>query len=144
MSAGRKTEEGRYQPPLVLSAIDVTRNYPVGGEAVHAEHRKEQFVDVVLVQTGVGNDGDFALHIFGDDNVLASDVGNEADDVNEICIFETHVDALLRLSIADGGARQSRGGCGKPGSLGCCARSEGFAHLLANDLPNQPVATGNA
>lgn len=36
MSNGRMTEDGRLKPRLVLSAQDVTRDYPVGGEIVHA------------------------------------------------------------------------------------------------------------
>jgi putative ABC transport system ATP-binding protein len=33
---GRMTDDGSFKPQLVLSASDVTRDYPVAGEAVHA------------------------------------------------------------------------------------------------------------
>ena len=59
------------------------------------KHRKEQFVDVVLVQTGVRNDGDFAFDARIDDEGFAGDRGDLRDEFVDIGVLEIDLPGLF-------------------------------------------------
>ena len=67
-------------------------------ESMHAQHREEQLVDVVLVETRVRNDGDFAFHARVDDEGLAGDRGDLRDELVDVGVFEID---LPRLFLRD-------------------------------------------
>ncbi len=78
---------------LLLNAHDAARLDR--RETVHPQHRKEQFVDVVLVQAGVGDDGDFAFDARIDDEGLAGDRGDLRDELVDVGVLEVDLPGLF-------------------------------------------------
>ena len=81
---------------LLLHANDAARLDR--GEPMHAQHREEQLVDVVLVEARVRDHGDFALHARVDDEGLAGDRGDLRDELVDVGVLEID---LPRLFLRD-------------------------------------------
>src|SRR5256884_372608 len=112
----------------------------LGAQGLWLEHDVERLVPGDVAQL----DGDAALHVIGDDDVLLADLGDGAEQVLDVDVLDVEVDLAARVvgGVEHVGLARSRPGVGRHGR-GPGGRRGGLRHRLRSaELPDQRALLG--